>query len=209
MTRLSEQIARVRDVLQQTSTDSTITSNIIAAHQESVQKLARVGAFSNILWVNGVTGQSQYTLPNPTVSIEQVIYNEVALRYATEASLDNIVRGWESLLGEPQYWTVDGQAPNVFRLVPSPVRTGSTTPTFPPVPLALPLADNLVIFLTEDPSSQLENDEDVLPTLLDWDDVLVYRTIRQLAERETHDQNLPVAELCRQLEQLWERSLGF
>ena len=142
------------------------------------------------------------------VTVHEVLYNERALRYATEVALDRRFHGWEALAGEPEYFTVDGQAPNTFRLVPPPMRTGSTTPLFPPVPLALPLPDNLVVFLTEDPSADIENSTDVLPTLLDWDDLLVYRTIRQIAERETQDQNLPVAQLCRQLEQLWGQSLG-
>ena len=208
MTRLSEQVSRIRDVLQQTSSDSTIENLLITAHQETMQYLARKGMFSNILWVNAITAQSQYTLPATVVTVHEVIYNERALRYATEVALDLRFHGWEALSGEPEYFTVDGQAPNTLRLVPPPMRTGSTTPLFPPAPLALPLADNLVVFLTEDPSADTENSDDVLPTLLDWDDLLVYRTIRQIAERETQDQNLPVAQICRQLEQLWEQSLG-
>ena len=208
MTLLSEQVSRVRDALQQTSTDAAVENLLITAHQESMQYIAGKGMFSNILWMNVIATQSQYTLPTTVVAIYEVIYNEKALRYATEVALDRRFHGWEILSGEPEYWTTDGQAPNTIRLVPSPVRTGSTLPIFPPVPLLLPLPDNLVVFLTEDPSADIENSEDVLPTLLDWDDLLVYRTIRQIAERETQDQNLPVAQLCRQLEQLWEQSLG-
>ena len=208
MTFLSEQLLSIRDVLQQTSIDPTIENLLITAHQESMQYLARKGVFSNILWVNGVTAQSQYTLPTTVVRVYEVIYNEHVLRYTTEAALDRRFHGWEALTGEPAYYVTDNQAPNVIRIIPPPLRTGSTTPTFPPVPLLLPLPDNLVFFVTEDPSAGVENSADVLPTLRDWDDLLVYRTIRQVAERETHDQNLPVAALCRQLEQLWEQSLG-
>jgi hypothetical protein len=131
-----------------------------------------------------------------------VLYNERALRYVTEQAMDRKTPGWEAVSGEPVYWTQDNQSPNVIRLVPTPVRTGNAAPHFPPVPLLFDMEDNLVIFLDEDLSSTVENEGDTLPTLLDWDDCLVWRTARQLAERETQTQNLPVAKVIQQLEAL-------
>lgn len=202
MTTLGDQILRIRDILQEPGTDATTVEQIIEAHREAMQDLARRGAFSNILWVNAVAGQSQYTLPAPTVHVDEVLYNEVGLRFTTEKALDRIMPGWEALSGEPTYWIMDNQSPNVLRLVPAPVRTGNAAPHFPPVPLLFDMEDNLVIFLTEDLSSTIENEGDILPTLLDWDDYLVWCTAREMAARETHVQNLPVARVLAQLKSL-------
>lgn len=200
MTLLNEQVVRIRDILQEPSTQATVIEQIIAAHQESLQDLARQNAFSTILWINTIAGQNQYPLPAPTVHIDHVLYNESALRYTKEHTLDRTRPGWEILSGEPIYWLMDNQAPNVIRLVPTPIRTGNTTPHFPPVPLLFDMEDNLVIFLTEDVATTVENEADVLPTLLDWDDFLVWRSAKMLAQRETETQNLPVVRLLEQLE---------
>lgn len=206
MTLLSEQVSRIRDILQEINTDPTITAKIIAAHQESLQVLARKDAFSQVQWVNAISGQALYTLANPTVTISHVLYNERALRYATEITLDRRFHGWEALSGEPTYWTVHNQIPNTIRVVPSPTRTGSTVPVIPS-PLVQDMNDNLVVFHSEDVSDDVRELTDVLPTLFDWDDLLVFKTARMFAERETHEQNLPVAALCLQLEGLWEKFL--
>jgi len=208
VTLLSDQITRIRDLLQDTDTSPARQSILITAHQEAMQRLARQGHFPQILWVNAVAGQALYTLPTSVVTISHVLYNECVLRFASEAALDRRAHGWEAASAvptDPTYWTTDNQAPQVIRLVPAPVRTGSLVPATPPSPLIGDMRDNLVIFHTEDVSVDLVNAGDTLPTLLDWDDLLVWQTTKQLAERETHDQNRPVAALCRQLEMLWTR----
>lgn len=202
MTTLGAQILRIRDILQEPNADATTIEQIIEAHRQAMQDLARRGAFTNLLWVNAIAGQSQYTLPTPTVHVDEVLYNEMGLRFTTERALDRILPGWEALNGEPVYWLMDNQSPNVLRLVPAPVRTGSAAPHFPPVPLLFDMEDNLVVFLTEDLSSGMENEGDTLPTLLDWEDDLVWSTARELAARETHVQNLPVARVLTQLKAL-------
>lgn len=199
MTTLGDQILRVRDILQEPNADATTVEQITEAHREAMQDLARRGAFSTIVWLNAVAGQSQYALPASTVHVDEVLYNEAGLRFTTERALDRIMPGWEALSGEPIYWLMDNQSPNVLRLVPAPVRTGSAAPHFPPVPLLFDMEDNLVIFLTEDLSGGVENEGDTLPTLLDWDDYLVWCAARGLAARETHVQNLPVARVLAQL----------
>jgi hypothetical protein len=199
MTTLGDQLVRIRDLLQETRPDPTVTEELMEAHREAIQELVRKGAFTNIVWVNTVAGQSQYTLPATAVHVDQVLYNDTALRFTTERALDRTKPGWESLSGEPVYWLTDNQAPNVIRLVPTPVRTGSALPHFPPVPLLFDTEDNLVIFLTEDLSGGVENEGDTLPTLLDWDDYLVWRAAGMVAARETEVQNLPVARVLGQL----------
>lgn len=204
MTVLSEQIVRIRDILQDTDTSPTNISKIVTAHQESLQQLARKDMFSQIQWVNAIALQGLYVLPDPVVTISHVLYNERVLRYVTEIGLDRKYHGWEDILGEPKYWTTEHQNPNTIRIIPVPKRTGSTIPVVPS-PLIQNMVDNLVVFHTEDPSSDIGDETDVLPTLFDWDDLLVYETARMLAERETSLQNLPVAQLCNQLTNLWAR----
>ena len=206
MTLLSEQVSRIRDILQDTDTSVTALSIIVTAHQESMQQLAREDMFPQIQWINAVALQGLYVLPTPVVTIGHVLYNERVLRYATETGLDRKYHGWEDLPGEPHYWTTDGQNPNTIRIVPTPKRTGSTIPVIPS-PLVQNMVDNLVVFHTEDLSSDIGDEADVLPTYFDWDDWLTYHTARMLAERETPTQNLPVAALCAQLAALWEKYL--
>lgn len=56
MTLLSEQITRIRDILQDTDTSATTISKIVVAHQESFQQLAWsiIGKESNFVEKNGV-----------------------------------------------------------------------------------------------------------------------------------------------------------
>ena len=53
----------------------------------------------------------------------------------------------------------------------------------------------------------MSDESDVLPTLFDWDDFLVYETARMLTERETPTQNLSVAVFCAQLAELWRQHI--
>lgn len=201
MTTVAEQVERIQWILQDTDVSPTKIAQVITAQQESAQYLARLRSFTQITWLNAIVNQALYPVANVN-SIDYVLYNERVLRYATETALDRTRRMWEQLAGEPQYWTTDNQAPNTIRLVPAPQRTGSTVPVYPS-PLIMPMIDNLVVFTTEDITSQIDTGRDELPTLIDWDDILVWRTARMLAERETTSQNLPVAALCKQLEDLW------
>lgn len=203
MTFLSEQVLRIRDILQDIDMSPTNISKIVTAHQESLQYLARKDMFPQIEWVNAIANQGLYVLPDPVVTISHVLYNERVLRYASETGLDRKYHGWEDLPGEPKYYTTDNQNPNTIRLIPVPKRTGSTIPVIPS-PLFQNMVDNIVVFHTVDPSADISDEADVLPTNFDWDDLLVYRTARMIAERETPTQNIPVAQLCMQLEMLWE-----
>ena len=206
MTLLSEQVLRVRDILQDIDTSATNISKIVTAHQEVLQQLARKDLFPQIQWVNAIAQQGLYLLPDPVVTINHVLYNERVLRFVTEIGLDRKYHGWEDLPGEPKYWTTDNQSPNTIRIVPVPKRTGSAIPVIPS-PLFQNMIDNIVIFHTEDISADIGDETDVLPTLFDWDDYCVYETARMLAERETPAQNLPVAGLCVQLAGLWRQQM--
>lgn len=208
MTLLSEQTTRIQNLLQDNRTDVTTLNNVATAHQESLQSLARQGAFSSITWLNAFENQGLYTLPADIVTVYHVLYNQKSLRYVKEKTLQRLIGPWELLRSEPTYWTMDNQLPNVIRIIPAPTRTGSEIPIFPS-PIGQDMADNLVIFATEDPSVGLTDAEDVLPTLLDWDDWLVWRTTKDLAFRENPEQNIPVSELCNQLESLWAKFLRF
>lgn len=208
MTALSEQIERIQWLLQDTDTSLTRTNNIIEAHKECVQRLSRAGAFPQIQWLNAVADQALYTLPTDTATVGYVLYNEKCLKWTTEKALDRRFHGWEAMPGEPRYWTHDNQNPNTIRIIPAPVRTGSLIPAFPS-PLFQDMRDNLVVFLMEDVSEDVNDpSDDPIPTMLDMDDLLVWQTTRMLAERETDDQNLPVAAVCGQLEALWKQALG-
>lgn len=201
MTTVAEQVERIQWLLQDTDVSPTKIAQVITAEQESSQYLARLRSFTQIIWLNAITNQALYVVNNVN-SIDYVLYNERVLRYATETALDRTRRMWEGEANEPRYWTTDNQAPNTIRVIPAPQRTGSTVPIYPS-PLIMPMLDNLVVFTTEDIASQIDDVADELPTLADWNDILVWRTARMLAERETTTQNLPVAALCKQVEDLW------
>lgn len=207
MTSVANQVERIQWLLQETDTSSPRTDIIIQAHQESLQHMAQEGMFPQIQWINAIARQALYTLRTEIMNVEHVLYDERVLRYATETMLDRRFHGWEDLPGPPQYWTVDGQNPNTIRIVPAPLVTGSLIPVIPS-PLFFNMENNLVVFLTEDVAAQADDlGDDPMPTLLDWNDMLVWQTTRMLAERETTDQNLPVAQVCRQLEALWAQYL--
>jgi hypothetical protein len=202
VTQVRDQIERIQWLLQDNSTSPTIKETIIAAHRDSAQRLARHNMFTQIQWINAVANQSLYTLDMPAVDVIYVLYDERVLRYASENALDRFVGTWESQKSQPEYWTQDNQNPNIIRIVPAPQATGSAVPVYPS-PLIQDTRGNLIIFYVEDVESQITAEDNTLPTLLDWDDVLVWDTTRMLAERETHTQNLPVAQLCKQLTDLW------
>lgn len=206
MTLLAEQLVRIRDILQDTDISTTNISNIVTAHQEVMQQLARLDAFPQIQWVHAIAYQGLYLLPNPVVSINHVLYNQRVLRFASEHMLDRKYHGWEDLPGEPKYWITDNQAPNTIRIIPAPQRTGRSIPVIPS-PLFQDMIDNFVIFHTEDLSPDIGDKSDTLPTLFDWDDYLVYETAVALAARETPHQNLPVVALCQKLSGMWKQYL--
>jgi len=204
MAILSDQQTRIQLLLQEGDTSPTRQQQLAVAHQEALTQLARLDTFGEIVWRNVVAGTAQYTLPEATVEVVLVVYNEQRLDYASETHLDRWHAGWEALAGEPQWYTTSAQAPTVIRLVPQPVRTGSAVPALPPVPLIGSLVDNLVVFVTLDVADGITDATDVIPcrdAYLDW---LVYETTRALASREVDTQNLPLAALCTQLAGLYQ-----
>ena len=209
---IAEQILRIRDVLQdqETETDEEAFSPsiILMQHQDILTSLSRKKLFGEVLWIQAVQGTAQYTLSTTTVGVRMVLYNEGRLDYATEAMLDRWKAGWEYVQGEPQFWTMDKQSPNVIRLVPPPLRSGSSVPLIPPLPMILDPVDNLVVFLYEDRASQANDTSDTLPVPDVWEDPLVYDTVAALLSRETDYQNLPVANACRVIAQLYLQQLG-
>lgn len=206
MTTISAQLTRIRDILQDTATTDDL---LIQAHQESLQTLARHGSFPQIQWINAIANQALYTLPTIAVTVQEVLYNERVLRYVTERALDRYTHGWEDTQDrDPTFWTWDNQNPNTIRLIPAPVRTGSLIPVIPS-PLFQDMRDNIVVFLREDISTQVDTlSDDPIPTMLDEDDVLVWMTAQHVAMRETDTQNLPVAQACAQLAALWHQLEG-
>lgn len=203
MTTLAEQLERIQWLLQDRDTSQGQVGRLTTQYQEMVAHLARKHVFPSILWRQAITNQSRYTLPANTAKIAFVFYNERVLRYVTEASLDRTRKNWEALHRDPDYWTTDNQAPNVIRLVPTPLRTGSDVPVIPS-PLVMDMRDNLVVFFDEDPSQTITAPDATIPVMQDWEDVLVFRTVEGFAEQESPTQNLPLAQLCGQLAGLWE-----
>ena len=110
-----------------------------------------------------------------------------------------------SARGEPAYWTDDNQGPNVIRISPPPLRSGSMIPVPTFLPMIYDIVDNLVVFTYEDPNLEVTNEDSVIPVLLDWEDVLVYDTVQALASQEYPEQNIPVADACKQLVDLWTK----
>lgn len=202
MTQVREQFERIQWLLQDNSVDPTVIAKVVTAQRESAQRLARLDMFTQIQWINAIADQSLYVLDDPAVDVMYVIYDERVLRYASELSLDRLKGTWESIKQSPEYWTQDNQNPNTIRIVPAPQYTGSAVPIYPS-PLIQDTRGNLVVFYSEDISTQIDDLDNTMPTLLDWNDVLVWDTARMLAERESHTQNLPVAQICKQFVDLW------
>ncbi len=204
MTLLSQQLERAQWVLQDLDTSPENLSGLLENHAEALANLAHLSFFPTMLWRQGVTAQATYALPASTVSVGHVLYNQRTLRPATEHTLDRLAAGWETGRGldDPRYWLIDNQAPTTLRIVPAPTRTGPLTAVIPS-PAFQPLTDNLLVLTFEDPSGQVTRGDQTLPTLLDYDDYLVFETARLEAIKETAVQNLPVATLCAQLSQLW------
>lgn len=202
MTTLADNLERTRWLLQRPDLSPTFTAQLIQQHQEELSKLARRHVFPQIQWIQALASQPLYTLPTTTAKIAYVLYDERTLRYVTEVALDRIQKGWEQAIGEPEYWTTDNQAPNTIRIIPAPSRTGSDIPVIPS-PLVMDMHDNFVVFLDEDPALQIVAPDNDLPTMLDFDDVLVFWTAGAMAARESDHQNAPVAQLCEQLAAMW------
>src|SRR6266850_7568784 len=97
MTTLAEEITRVQLMLQ----DIDITAGNIALVTQSIteaaQKLARMGYFPIISWVQAITAQRLYTMATTNVTIDHIIYNERTLRYISEEAFDRKSHGWEAL----------------------------------------------------------------------------------------------------------------
>jgi len=178
-------------------------------HQEEISRLARQKYFPQMIWRQGIAGQVHYALTDGTVYVEHVLYNQKVLRYVTEQTLDysGNRRSWESNTGEPTYWTDSNQGPNIIRIIPPPLRDGSSVPTATLLPLYQDLQDNLLIFTYEDPGLDITNMDSILPTLLDWEDILVFSTVYSLAMQEKTDQNLALAQNCEKLIGLWQSLL--
>lgn len=203
MATLAEQQTRIQLLLQEVDASPTRQQQLAVAHQEALAQLARARAFGTVAWIQAVAGQALYSVPTETVEIVTVLYNDRRLDYARETQLDRWQAGWEALSGEPQYYTYTTQSPNVIRVVPHPVRTGSAIPTAALVPMVMPTEDNLVVLVTVDVSAGITDPEDTIPCRAGYDDWLVYETTRALASREVDTQNLPLAALCQQLADLW------
>ena len=154
----------------------------------------------------GSGGQAVYALPDQVVDIFHVLYDERVLRYATEKQLDRRFQAqWEDLRGEPIYYTTENQNPGTIRIIPAPVRTGSTVPVI--TPLSQDIRGTSWCSTAKTSLHRLTVPQIRSPGLLDFDDTLVWETVRQLAERETERQNLPVAQCAAQLLALWEQYL--
>ena len=65
------------------------------------------------------------------------------------------------------------------------------------------LDDNLLIFRYRSFRNEAQNESQLLPLLDVWDDVLVFRTVGELARRETQYQNLPLSQIAFALGELW------
>lgn len=208
MTLLSDQLERIAWLRQDASPDATTISKMILQHQEALATLARTDYFPQIVWINALTAIARYLMPLTVAHIAFVLYNERTLRFVTEASLDRSKPGWERMTGEPDYWTMDNQAPSTIRLVPAPLRDGSAVPIIPGLPIMQDPVDNILVFLYEDVSLQVDDPTDTLPTMLDVDDWLVYATVQALAGQETSEQNLPVSQAAGQIAALWMQLIG-
>jgi hypothetical protein len=206
MTTFADQEARIAALLQDLDASPTAQSKRILQHQEELSRLARDKHFPQIVWFQALSRQALYDLPDNTVDVCHVLYNQKVLRYVTERTLDysGNLRSWEANTGEPTYWTDDNQGPNIIRIIPPPLRDGSAIPSLTFLPMYQDLRDNLCVFTYEDPALDVTNTNSTLPTLLDWEDVLVFQTVQALAMFEQPDQNMPLAQNCGKLLQMWQ-----
>jgi len=201
VTTLANEITRVQLMLQDIDVSGGNITLITQSITEAAQKLARLNYFPQISWLQGITGQSIYTLPATNVNISHVLYNEKVLRYVTESSFDRHITGWEKLIGEPRYWTYDNITRNTVRIIPAPSRTGAVVVFDPDDPLANAGVNNLIVFASDDVSANLG--AVVMPTLLDYDDFIVYYGVYLHAMKETTQQNQPVANAANLLAEMW------
>ncbi len=201
MTTLAEEITRVQLMLQ----DIDITANNIALVTQSInqsaQKLAQMRYFPTIAWLEGITAQGVYALPGNNVTIDHIFYNERSLRYVTETAFDRKSKGWEALTGEPKYWTTDNRSQNSFRVIPTPSRSGVSITFDPANPVSTSGVDNFLIFATEDVVADIA--DTVMPTLLDYDDFMVYYGTYLHTTKESTQHNAPLAEGALYLFTLW------
>ena len=208
---IADQIDRMEYLLQDRAIvgqDKAFDRNfLLTQHKDELSRLARHHVFGNILWINALQGTAQYTLPATTTHVNMVLYNEKRLDYATEAMLDRWHSGWEDWQGDPQFWTMDNQSPNTLRIVPPPLRDGSAIPLIPG-PLFQNSQDNFVVFLHEDRAEQADDASDVFPLPDVFEDILVYETTAEITSRETDYQNLPLAQICRELAALYRNAVG-
>lgn len=205
---IAEQLDRIQWLVQDAVEQGWTRAKLLEQHGRELTQLSRRNLFGRIEWVNAVAGTSQYTLDDVVTETALVLYNEKVLTYTTEAQLDRRRRGWEQLAREPEYWTVDHQAPQVIRLIPAPLRTGSTAFQFPAVPLPVSAVDNLVVFFFEDLAPRAEQEGDAFPALDLFEDVAVWRTVQALTAQERDTQDLAVSAAAGQLAALWLQRMG-
>lgn len=210
MPTMQNQLDRIKANLLDTDDTSRAfgDSLILLQHQHELIRLARERLVGDIRVITGVIDQSFYALPAHTAGVEIILYNGRRLDFATEEFLDRKYAIWEFQRNEePKYWTTDNQNPNNLRIVPAPLRSGSSALTIPASPLVQSYVDNFIVFLYRDVSGDADGAEADLPVLDVWEDVLVWRTTGELARREGPYQNLPVSNLAYTLADLWLESL--
>jgi hypothetical protein len=201
---IAQQIDRIQSLYQDTDSQAYSRNIVLLQHQDEIGRLAREERMGDILVLNAITAQALYTLPDSTVSVAQVLYSGQRLDYATEEFLDRKYASWEwNESDEPKYWTVNNQNPNTLRIVPAPLRTGSTVPIIPPAPFIMTQVDNLVVFLYRDFADQANDEVDQFPLRDIWEDVCVWRTVADLSQREGPFQNLPLAQTAEAMAELW------
>ena len=206
---IKDQIDRIQYILQDLDAEAFSRNAILVQHQEEITRLSRRDLWGEILWIQAVANTAQYSLPTSTVGVRMVLYNEEPLEYASEEMLDRLHPGWEDWSGEPRYYTTDSQSPNVIRLVPAPLRDGSTVPLIPPLPFILDPVNNTLVFLYEDRGVERANDEqDDFPLQECWEDSLVYETSAAMAGKEGDYQNIPLAMTLRELSRVYSNALG-
>ena len=205
---IKDQIDRMQYILQDRDAEAFSRNAILVQHQEEITRLSRRQLWGEILWVQGLATTSQYTLPVSTVSVRFVLYNEERLDYATEETLDRLMPGWEDVQDEPRFWTTDGQAPNVIRIVPAPLRDGSSVPLIPPLPMILDPVNNFLVFLYEDRAERAGDESDDFPLPECWEDLLVYETAAAMASKEGDYQQWPLAMALRELSKIYRNALG-